>query len=139
MTIDNDCPRSRHLFSRMTLDDATKKRLQWSNRQSRKFQDLLVELINLRQHLEGDSIHIDSESKNGLRYAIDEIRALIAIMPAHGEDELRIKCAALTHPTPVVSTNEFLPILAQASILSDICRLKPQRPMPEWLEKWIVI
>jgi hypothetical protein len=123
----------------MTLDDATKIRLQSSSRQPRKFQEMLVELIKLRQHLEGDSIHIDSESKNGLRYAIDEIRALIAMMPACDEDELRMKCAALTHPTPVVSSNEFLPILARASILSDIFRLKPQRPMPAWLEKWIVI
>jgi hypothetical protein len=101
----------RHPFSRMTLDSETKARFQWSIRQSRKFQDLLVELINLRQHLEGDSIHIDSESKDGLRYAIDEIRALIAMIPARDEDELRMKCAALTHPTPVVSSNESLPIL----------------------------
>jgi hypothetical protein len=126
-----------HLFSRMKLDDGATARFQWSSRRPRSFQELLVELLSLRQYHEGQSIHVDEESKNGILFAIDEIRALIAMMPAGDEDDLRTKCVALNDPAPVASSHQLLPIVARASIRADIFRLKPATPLPEWLEKWI--
>jgi hypothetical protein len=117
----------------------TKARFQWSSRRSRGIQELLVELLTLRNYIEGDSIHIDTESKNGIRCEIDDVRALITMIPARNEDELRTKCAALTDLAPVLPSNELLPVIALASVRADIFRLKPKRPLPDWLSEWITV
>jgi hypothetical protein len=127
-----------HLFNRMKLNDETKAHLQWAISRPRNIQELLGELIIFRQYDEGNSIHIDSECKNGIRYTIDEIRALIAMTPARNDEDLAAKCLALTDPTPVVLAHGLLPIIARASVRADVFRLKPKRPLPDWLSKWII-
>jgi hypothetical protein len=93
----------------------------------------------LRNHHEGHSIHTNAESKNGLCHAIDETLALISMIAAKDEDELRVKCAALADPAPIVSSNELLPLIAQTSIRADVFRLKLHRPLPNWLAKWVTV
>ncbi|WP_294536458.1 hypothetical protein [uncultured Rhodoblastus sp.] len=137
MKNDDEYFKRHHPFSRMDINDETKARFQWSSRRQRGLQELMTELLMLRQYHEGQSIHFDPETKIGFRYAIDEIRALIAMIPARDEDELRVKCVALSNPAPVVSSHELLPVMARASICADVFRLKPT-PLPEWLEKWII-
>jgi hypothetical protein len=137
MKNDDERPGSHVLFSRMAFDDETTARLKCSTRRARGLQELLSQLMTLRHHHEGQSIHIDAESKVALCHAIDETRALISMIAAKDEDELRVKCAALADPTPIVSSNELLPLIAQTSIRSDIFRLKPRRPLPGWLAKWL--
>ena len=137
MKNDDESSKRYHPFSRMALDQDMRARFQLGNRRSRGLQELLAELFNLRNYIEGDSNHIDDESKKGICYEIDEIRALISMIPAGNENELHMKCAALSNAAPVVLSNELLPVIAAASIRSDIFRLKPERPFPEFLSKWI--
>jgi hypothetical protein len=139
MKNDDESGNRYHPFSRMALDPETKARFQWSSRRSHGIPELLVELLTLRNYIEGDSIHINAECKIGIRCEIDDVRALISMIPARDEDELRTKCAALANPAPVVPSNELLPVTALASVRADIFRLKPKRPLPDWLSKWITV
>ena len=123
-------------FFGIRLDAPTIERYRWSARRNRELGSLVCDLLLMRQYLKTKSPTIDDEMRVGIRYLIDELRLVIATIPATDEQELTMKIAALTKPAPLVATNGSFETMVVAAVRADIFAVKPEF-VPPWMSAWL--
>jgi hypothetical protein len=125
-------------FARLGLTDEQAARFRGASQRPRDISSLMLERALLDEYLASPSPLIGEDMRAGIRYALDDLRANIAMRPARDLHELCLKCGALLRPTPAAADNRNLPALAAAGIHADVLRLGLQSPHPDWLAKWLV-
>ena len=127
---------SHHPLSQVSLTAEDTICYRWVGGRQREIGALYCELMVLNLFLEGDSPRIDRASFDGIRAAMDELRMIIAAIPAWTLADLHTKVIALDGFAPILAEHGALPTIAEASIRADISRLKP-KPQPDWLRLWL--
>lgn len=122
-------------FRRISLTEEQSIRFEYAARQRRDIHSYLGQIATLTHFINGSSPQISSSAFAGMKYVIDETRALIAALPARDLGELMIKCAAFENADPAVSAHRHLIALGDLSIRTDATRLRAD-PTAPWLAPW---
>jgi hypothetical protein len=113
----------------LTAEEAA--RFHWARTRKRGLSSLAGEAFFMMACLTGQSPKIDEGARQGMRHSLDELRLLMAALPAHDESSLTAKLAALDALEPLVQANAHFTLMLKVALRADIARFMPPE-LPSW-------
>lgn len=131
----NDSPYDPGPFRRVTLTDDQARRFEEAAARPRDLHNYMGQLATLTLYLNGASPNISNTAFVGMKYVLDETRAIMAATPARDIASLMAKCAAFENADPAIRGHRYLIDLGDLSIRADVKRLNADVKSP-WLAPW---
>ncbi len=122
-------------FRRVSLTEEQAHRYEEAASRRRDMHNYMTQVATLTHYLNGASPHISPSAFVGMKFVIDETRAIMAATPARDIHELMAKCAAFENADPAIRGHRYLVDLGDFSIRVDAKRLNADASSP-WLAPW---